>query len=52
MIGRPMLRYKVLHSTPAEWFGRPVHEIAEGDLWRWWAVHRAAGMDYSKADYA
>ncbi len=50
MIGRPMLRYKVLNSTAAEWFGRPVHEVSEGDLWRWNAIRRAAAMDYSKAE--
>lgn len=50
MIGRPMLRYKVLQSTAAEWFGRPVHTISEGDLWRFRACQRAASMDYSKAE--
>lgn len=41
-----MLRFKVLQSTAAEWFGRPVHTISEGDLWRWMAIRRAAAMDY------
>ena len=49
-MGRPMLRAKILGSTPEAWFGRPLRDIPEGDMWRWWAIHRAAGWDYSKAE--
>lgn len=47
MIGRPMLRAKVLGSTAEAWFGRPLKKIAEGDMWRWWALQAAAKYDYS-----
>lgn len=50
MIGRPMLRAKVLMSTAAEWFRRPVHEIAEGDLFRWQAIRYAASLDYTRVE--
>lgn len=49
-MGRPMLRAKILGSTAAEWFGRPLRDIPEGDLWRWQAIQHAAHMDYRKAE--
>jgi hypothetical protein len=27
----------------AEFFGRPLEEVADGDIWRWQALQRAAG---------
>lgn len=42
MRGRPMLRAKVLGSTPQAWLGRPLRDIPEGDLWRWYACVEAA----------
>lgn len=40
--GRPMLRAKILGSTPAEWMSKPLPEITEGDMWRWFACLQAA----------
>ena len=50
MIGRPMLREKVRLSTPEAWFRRPVRDIPEGDMWRWWAISRAANYDYRREE--
>jgi hypothetical protein len=48
MMGRPMLRAKVLGSTAETWFGRPLRDIPDGDMWRFWALRVAAGIDYAK----
>lgn len=45
-----MLRVKILGSTPESWMGRPLREIPEGDMWRWWAIRTAAAYDYSKEE--
>lgn len=42
MSGRPMLRVRVLRSTPEQWFGRPLREVHDADMWRWWACVQAA----------
>ena len=42
-----MLRAKILGSTPEAWYRRPLREIPEGDMWRWWALSTAARLDYS-----
>lgn len=39
-----MLRAKILGSTAAEWFGRPMRDIPEGDMWRWTACQLAASQ--------
>lgn len=42
MKARPMIAYRVLHSTPQEWFGRSLQEVEDADLWRWYACVEAA----------
>jgi len=42
MRSRPYLAYKVLKSTPQEWFGRPLREVHDADIARWIACERAA----------
>ena len=43
-----MLRLKILGSTAEQWFGRPLKQIPEGDMWRWWAISRAAQLNYTR----
>jgi len=43
MICRPWLIMKVRESTPQEWFGRPLRQVLDADVARWYAVKRAAG---------
>lgn len=33
---------RLLHATPQDWFGRPLSEVPDADLWRWLAVRNAA----------
>lgn len=35
MMRRPALVAKVLHSTPQEWFGRPLRQVLDADMSRW-----------------
>ena len=42
MMGRPMLRAKILGSTAEGWFGRPLRDIPDADLWRWTLCVEAA----------
>ncbi len=44
MMGRPMLRMKLLSSTPEQWLGRPIRQVADGDLWRFCMCVQAARM--------
>lgn len=37
-----MLRYKLLMSDAAEWFGRPLRTIPDADLWRYLLSRDAA----------
>lgn len=37
-----MLRAKILGSTAETWFGRPLRDIPDGDMWRWTACRVAA----------
>jgi len=37
-----MLRQRLLASTPAEWFGRPLRMVSDADMWRWAACIEAA----------
>jgi hypothetical protein len=37
-----MLAYRLIDTSPKEWFGRPLEEIHDGDLWRYWACKKAA----------
>lgn len=37
-----MQALRLLHSTPEAWFGRPLAEVPDGDLWRWYATRRVA----------
>jgi hypothetical protein len=42
MKSRPWLIAKVLHSTPQEWFQKPLRQVPDADMARWFAVHAAA----------
>lgn len=42
MNARPMLAYKLLHSTPQEWFGQALKDVWDADVWRYMACVTAA----------
>lgn len=41
-MGRPFLAMKIRSSSPQEWFGRPLREVSDHDMARWYAIQRAA----------
>jgi len=44
-----MLIFRLLESSAAEWFGKPLREVPDADLWRWRACVIAARRLYGRS---